>query len=125
MLFAENHKLTKVFSQVLFKPNIAVSIVKTSRTFFNYYHSASTIKSLSKLIIKFCTDNYNNNYSIENIQGVSVSPITELEEYSGYDAEVMKMAKSKVVTTSDNDNEISNSSRHLNNDQPEKSRGDM
>ena len=42
-------------------------------------------------------------------QGVSVSPITELEEYTGYDAEVMNMVKSKVLTHSEN--EISNSTR--------------
>jgi hypothetical protein len=60
---------------------------------------------------------------LNHLKGVSVSPITELEEYSGYDTEVMNMAKSKVLTTTDN--EISNSSRHLTNDQPEKSRGDV
>ena len=44
------------------------------------------------------------------MQGASVSPITELEEYTGYDADVMNMVKAKVLTNSEN--EVSNSSRY-------------
>jgi hypothetical protein len=58
------------------------------------------------------------------LKGVSVSPITELEEYSGYDAEVMHIAKAKVNLNS-GENEVSNSSRHKTTEPTPKSRGDV
>jgi hypothetical protein len=60
----------------------------------------------------------------KSLKGVSVSPITELEEYTGYDAEVMHIAKAKVNLNS-GESEVSNSSRHKTTEHSPKSRGDV